>query len=78
LYIILLDKTISNPDNAPHGREGFYFGANGEHKLYDLCKAIARALVDVGKGKDGEPTTFTEEEFVQYIGVRNLRFRLEQ
>lgn len=35
----------------PHGREGFYFGASNEYRLYDLAKAYTRALYELGKGK---------------------------
>lgn len=67
LYSDLYDSILSNPATG-HGREGFYFGANGEHKLYDVSKAIAQALVDAGRGKDTEPTTFTPEEINKYFG----------
>lgn len=66
LYSVLYDSILSNPA-AGHGREGFYFGANGEHKMYDVCKAIAQELVNAGRGKDPEPTTFTKEEIDKYF-----------
>ena len=47
---------------AGHGREGLYFGEGGEHLLYDVSKAVAQALFELGKGKSPEPTKFTEEE----------------
>ncbi|KAG5652021.1 hypothetical protein H0H81_006574 [Sphagnurus paluster] len=39
LYIILYDWIKTNPETG-HGREGFYFGENGEHTLYDVGKAV--------------------------------------
>jgi hypothetical protein len=66
LYIVLYDSIIANPSNTGHGREGFYFGVNGEHILYDLCKAIGEALVAIGKTDNPEPTTLTKEELDKY------------
>ncbi|KAH7928229.1 NAD(P)-binding protein [Leucogyrophana mollusca] len=71
LYVVLFEA-ITNPAAAPapagHGREGFYFGEGGEHKLYDVSKTIAQVLYDLGKGKSPEPTTFSEEELQKYFG----------
>ena len=69
LYIVLYDSIINNPATG-HGREGFYFGVNGEHTLYDVCKAIGEALVAVGKADNPEPTAFTNEEIIRYFGVQ--------
>jgi len=73
LYIVLYDSIITNPATG-HGREGFYFGENGEHTLYDLCKAIGEALVAIGKTDNPEPTTFklTKEELDKYEGSSYL------
>lgn len=67
LYIVLFNKICENPSGTPHGREGFFFGASGEHKLYDVCKVIAQELVELGKGKSAEPTTFTQEDLDKYF-----------
>ncbi|THU98280.1 NAD-binding protein [Dendrothele bispora CBS 962.96] len=69
LYNLLLDAVLSPTasTNLGHGREGFYFGANEEHKLYDVAKAIAENLVAEGKAKESDPTTFTKEEIVKYF-----------
>jgi hypothetical protein len=73
LYIVLYDSIISNPATG-HGREGFYFGENGEHTLYDVIgKAIGEALVAIGKTDNLEPTTFTKEE-IDSFQVSNPRF----
>lgn len=67
LYIVLFNKIRSDPEGTPHGREGYYFGAAAEHQLYDVAKAIAEALVAIGRGKSSEPTTFTQEDLVKYF-----------
>jgi len=68
LYLVLFEAVRTNRDKVGHGREGFYFGENGEHTLYDISKAIAQALVDLEKGKSPEPTTFTKAEIDKYFG----------
>lgn len=68
LYIVLLNKIRENVDAVPHGREGYFFGASGEHKLYDISKAAAEAQYAIGKGQSPEPTRFTEEELQKYFG----------
>ncbi|KAJ7593067.1 NAD-binding protein [Mycena floridula] len=73
LYTVLYDSIISNSNPATgHGREGFYFGANGEYKYYDVCKVIGETLVALGRAQDPEPTTFTEEEVKKYFGSAYL------
>jgi len=62
LYIILYDTIVSNPEIG-HGREGFYFGENGEYTLYEASKAVSEAMLAHGKGNALEPSAFTEEEY---------------
>jgi hypothetical protein len=57
-----------------HGRNGFYFGANGEHSLYDVGKEVGTALVALGKSESAEPTEFTQAELDKYFGVRLASF----
>ncbi|KAG6853603.1 hypothetical protein C0991_002927 [Blastosporella zonata] len=68
LYIILYDSIKTNPATG-HGREGIYFGENGEHTLYEVGKAVSEALVEFGKSKNPEPTTFSKEDIDKYFGV---------
>ncbi|KAF7790012.1 hypothetical protein EIP86_000960, partial [Pleurotus ostreatoroseus] len=68
LYIRLWDAIVANPDAVGHGRDGFYFGENGEHAWYDISKAVGRAMVELGLSKSDEPTTFSDEELVKYWG----------
>ncbi|KAK7044260.1 hypothetical protein VNI00_007982 [Paramarasmius palmivorus] len=71
LYSILYDTIINNPGKAGHGHDGFYFGASGEHKLYDVSKAVGDALVELGVADNAEPTTFTSEEIDKYFSGSN-------
>ena len=68
LYVILYDSIVSNPATG-HGREGIYFGENGEHTFYDVAKEIGGGLTMIGKTDNPEPTTLTEEEIVKYLSV---------
>lgn len=68
LFIVIFNAALADPKTA-HGREGFYFGENGEHVLSDISKAIGKAMVRLGKAKTAEPTTFTEDEVIKYFGV---------
>ena len=74
MYIVLFDKILADVNSVPHGREGFFFGASGEHDLYDVSKAVAEALVELGKGKSPEPTTFTKEDIDAYFHGVSLVF----
>ncbi|KAG6813899.1 hypothetical protein H0H92_005748 [Tricholoma furcatifolium] len=67
LYLILYDSINVNPATG-HGREGIYFGENGEHTLYQIGQAVSRVLFETGKGKSPEPTTFSKEEIDKYFG----------
>ena len=71
LYVVLYDSIVSNPATG-HGREGIYFGENGEHTYYDIAKAVGEGLKTIGKIDNPEPTAFTEEEIVKYLGVSSL------
>ena len=70
LYSVLYDSITKNPEKTGHGREGFYFGASGEHSMYDAGKAVGEALVDLGITQSPEPTTFKKEELDKYFRVR--------
>ena len=71
LYVVLYNSIVSNPATA-HGREGIYFGENGEHTFHDIGKAIGEALTAIGKLDNPEPTMLTEEEIVKYFGVSSF------
>jgi len=81
LYIVLYDSIVSNPATA-HGRQGFYFGENGEYTQYEAAKAISEALLAYGKVEISEPTALTEEEYKErplliYFGT-NARCRADR
>ncbi|KAJ7101336.1 NAD-binding protein [Mycena belliarum] len=67
LYIKLYDAIVAD-EATGHGRNGFYFAANGEQEFYPLVKAIGTALVALGKSTSAEPTTFTQAELDKYFG----------
>lgn len=52
-----------------HGREGIYFGDGDEHTLYSVGEMISVYLVELGKGDQKHPSTFSEEEINKYFGV---------
>lgn len=72
LYITLFNSIRTDP-TTPHGRNGFYFGESGEHRLYDVSLGIGKALVALGKSDKAEPTTFTQDDLNKHFGVRLLQ-----
>lgn len=50
---------------AGHGREGYYFGENGEYRQYDVAKEVAKVLHEFGKSKTAEPEPLTEDDYKQ-------------
>jgi hypothetical protein len=69
LYLVLFDAATADPRTG-HGSEGYYFGENGEHTLYEVGKQIGNVLVELGKSTNAEPTAFTPEEINKYFAVR--------
>lgn len=61
LYEKVYDAVRSGKDIG-HGREGFYFGENGDYSWYELAKVISQTLADVGRSEKAEPMSFTKEE----------------
>jgi len=74
LYDVLFTLILAEPSKPGHGREGFYFGENGEHTWYDISKAIGVAMVKLGLSKSVEPTPFTEEELGKYFGSKTVGY----
>jgi len=78
LYRIVFDAARTDA-NTPHGREGFYFGENGEHVQHDIYKECAKVVYDLGQAKSPEPTLLTDEERKKFvksnIGQLNSRAR---
>ena len=44
IYIALYNAILQDPDKVPHGREGYYFGENGEHDWTGLSRVVGQAL----------------------------------
>ncbi|KAG6830660.1 hypothetical protein H0H92_015557 [Tricholoma furcatifolium] len=68
LYLVLYDAIFTAGSNVGHGREGIYFGENGEHSWYDLSAEISKVLVKIGRSTSDKPTTFTKDEMQRYFG----------
>ncbi|KAH9895219.1 NAD-P-binding protein [Cubamyces lactineus] len=66
LYEVLWNNVLSCKDIG-HGKEGYYFAENGEHKLYDVAKRIGVVLKDFGLANTEEPSTFSKEELDKYF-----------
>lgn len=50
-----------------HGADGYYFGENGEHSMYEVAESIGEALSKRGLGQ-AEPKTLSQAELDKYIG----------
>lgn len=70
LYISVFDAAMKGPGGTAHGREGYYFGENGEHRVGEISEILAKLLYDMKRGKSPEPTVFTIEEMQKYFGGR--------
>ncbi|VDB99967.1 unnamed protein product [Peniophora sp. CBMAI 1063] len=66
MYIIILCAALDG--TAPHGRQGFYFGASGHYRLLDAAKVYTSALHALGKSASPEPTAYTKEDIDKYLG----------
>jgi nucleoside-diphosphate-sugar epimerase len=69
LYLAVFDAARKGPDATGHGRQGYYFGENGEYNVGELSQAIAKLLYEAGLGKSPEATPFTDDELTKYLGV---------
>jgi hypothetical protein len=69
---VLYSAILSDPERVGHGREGFYFGENGEYTVVDAAKAIGEALYALGKVKTPEPSEYTEADLKKYFGVCDI------
>lgn len=75
LYTAVFDAATKGPDATGHGREGYYYGENGEYSLGELSHAVAKLLYEMGLGKSPQATPFTDDEADQYFGVGLFRSR---
>lgn len=65
LYVVVFNAIRANPDKVGHGRDGYYFGVNGEHNMYNVGKEVA-----LGRASNDGPTSFTQEDLDKYFKVR--------
>jgi nucleoside-diphosphate-sugar epimerase len=69
LYTTIFDAARQGPDATGHGRQGYYFGENGEYGVGELSQAIAKLLYETRLGRSPEATVFTDDELTKYFGV---------
>ncbi|KAJ8585975.1 NAD(P)-binding protein [Rhizopogon salebrosus TDB-379] len=82
LYTTIFDTARKGPDATGHGRQGYYFGENGEYSVGELSQAIAKLLYETRLGRSPEANVFTDDELTKYFGGRwlgtNSRARAER
>jgi hypothetical protein len=69
LFLLLFNRIKSNPENIPHGRDGYYFATGGEFVLHEYASAIGEIMVKHGRVESIKPQTFTKEEIDRYFTV---------
>ncbi|RDX55262.1 NAD-P-binding protein [Lentinus brumalis] len=67
LYEVIWDAILSGREIG-HGKEGYYFGENGEHRLYDVGKEIGKVLKEMQIAETDEPSKLTKEELELFFG----------
>ncbi|KZV69697.1 NAD-P-binding protein [Peniophora sp. CONT] len=66
MYMLILRSALK--DEAPHGREGYYFGVNGEYQLLDAARAYTAKLHALGMSQTADPITWSKEDVDKYLG----------
>ena len=61
LFLLLFNHIKANPENVPHGREGYYFATGGEFSMHEYVSAIGEIMTKHGRVESSKPQTFTEE-----------------
>ncbi|KAL1949313.1 hypothetical protein VTO73DRAFT_8194 [Trametes versicolor] len=82
LYCTIIERALAG-DDIGHGREGFYFGENGEHTMLDIAKTMGADLEEMGLAGTADPSTFNKTELDKYFGGSdslgtNVRCRAER
>ena len=69
LVLKIFELQFSNSCRLGHGYRGYYIAENGEHRWYDLYRAIGDAFAQAGLATSGaEPSPFSDEETGRYLG----------
>ncbi|KAI0635602.1 NAD-P-binding protein [Trametes polyzona] len=68
LYLQLFDTLLTTPEKVSHGRDGYFFGANGEASLVDTLKVFAEVLHSEGRIPSPEVVNLSLEEMAKYYG----------
>ncbi|EIW57263.1 NAD-P-binding protein [Trametes versicolor FP-101664 SS1] len=72
MYVLMLDALLNSPEKVSHGREGFFFGENGELVTGEIVKAIAKALFSLGRISSPELVQQSPEELGKLYGSEML------
>ncbi|KAI0767997.1 NAD-P-binding protein [Trametes elegans] len=67
LQIRIFDTLLSTPEKVSHGRDGYFFAANGEHSTIEVLKVIAETLYALGRISTPEPVPYAKEELGKYL-----------
>lgn len=67
LYCTIVERALAG-DDIGHGREGFYFGENGEHTMLDIAQTMGADLAGMGLADTADPSTFNKTELDKYFG----------
>ncbi|EIW57397.1 NAD-P-binding protein [Trametes versicolor FP-101664 SS1] len=70
LYCTIVERALAG-DDIGHGREGFYFGENGEHTMLDIAQTMGADLAGMGLADTADPSTFNKTELDKYFGGSN-------
>lgn len=68
LYILMFDTLLSSPEKVSHGREGYFFGENGELTIAEALKPIAEALYALGRVSTPEPVDYSLPDIAKHYG----------
>ncbi|KAF8817258.1 NAD(P)-binding protein [Phlegmacium glaucopus] len=67
LFLLLFNRIKANPEDVPHGREGYYFATGGEFTVHEYVSTMGEIMTKRGKAESSEPQPFTEEELDRYL-----------
>ncbi|VDC00640.1 unnamed protein product [Peniophora sp. CBMAI 1063] len=65
MYMLILYAALE--DHAPHGREGYFFGVNGEYQLLDAARVYTARLHALDMSQTADPVTWSREDIEKYL-----------